>query len=250
MKRHGALTVFLLMLMAVSGCASEGRVGILSRGFSLEADAGHLLRNGRTFDELGPVHGEACRHLILLAIPWGGGSFGWGTATLSSALESALSIRGGDALLNVRVTTSLYNCLICLYLYDSRGDRDTVPPSVVRQRGVEAVLNWIVYIIECRDGTLYTGVTNDLTRRLTAHAKGIGAKYTRGRSPFSLRYTETHPTKGQALQRERQIKKLETTCKRALASRPDDQAIRPAETSCSPLNGSPKKLKALSDCSE
>jgi len=80
------------------------------------------------------------------------------------------------------------------------------------------VVSWIVYIIECRDGTLYTGVTNDLTRRLAAHAKGAGAKYTRGRGPFSIRYTETHRTKGQALQREGYIKKLKTSCKRALTS--------------------------------
>jgi hypothetical protein len=45
-------------------------------------------------------------------IPWGGGSFGWGTATISYALDAALNVKGGDALLNVRVTTSLYNFLI------------------------------------------------------------------------------------------------------------------------------------------
>jgi len=95
-----------------SGCSSQGRVGILSRGFSLEADAGALLQHGRSFDDLGAVQGEACRHLILLAIPWGGGSFGWGTATVSYALEEALKVKGGDALLNVRVTTSLYNFLV------------------------------------------------------------------------------------------------------------------------------------------
>lgn len=79
-------------------------------------------------------------------------------------------------------------------------------------------MSWIVYIIECGDGTLYTGVTNDLIRRLEAHAKGVGAKYTRGRGPFCIRYTETHATKGQALQREGHIKKLDTTAKRALDS--------------------------------
>ena len=79
-------------------------------------------------------------------------------------------------------------------------------------------MSWTVYIIECRDGTLYTGVTNDLTRRLDAHVKGIGAKYTRGRGPFSIRYTETVPTKSLALQREAHIKKLHKTCKLALKS--------------------------------
>jgi putative endonuclease len=77
-------------------------------------------------------------------------------------------------------------------------------------------LTWKVYILECADGTLYTGVTNDLTRRLEAHAKGRGAKYTRGRGPFAIRYTETHSSKGHALQREGHIKKLDTVSKRAL----------------------------------
>jgi hypothetical protein len=112
MKRTVKLAIVLILLMLGSGCSSQGRVGILSRGFSLEADAGALLQNGRAFDELGAVQGQACRHLILLAIPWGGGSFGWGTATISYALDAALNIKGGDALLNVRVTTSLYNFLI------------------------------------------------------------------------------------------------------------------------------------------
>ena len=80
------------------------------------------------------------------------------------------------------------------------------------------MVDWIVYVIECRDGTLYTGITNDLPRRLEAHARGIGAKYTRGRGPFRIRYTETHSTKGQALQREGHIKKLNATAKRALTS--------------------------------
>ncbi|WP_447984681.1 hypothetical protein [Nitrospira sp. Nam74] len=104
--------IVLILILLGSGCSSQGRVGILSRGFSLEADAGALLQNGRVFDELGAVQGEACRHLILLAIPWGGGSFGWGTATVSYALEEALKVKGGDALLNVQVSTSLYNFLV------------------------------------------------------------------------------------------------------------------------------------------
>ena len=43
---------------------------------------------------------------------------------------------------------------------------------------------WTVYILQCRDGTLYTGITDDLQRRLRAHQEGKGAKYTRGRGPL------------------------------------------------------------------
>ena len=67
---------------------------------------------------------------------------------------------------------------------------------------------WFVYILECADRTLYTGITNNLDKRLKAHAEGKGAKYTRGRGPLILRYTENHPTKGFALQREAVIKSL------------------------------------------
>ena len=80
-------------------------------------------------------------------------------------------------------------------------------------------LSWTVYIVECADGTLYTGVTTDLRRRLEAHANGNGAKYTRGRGPFSVFYTERCSTKGEALQREAQIKRLDARRKRALISK-------------------------------
>jgi putative endonuclease len=70
---------------------------------------------------------------------------------------------------------------------------------------------WTVYILECRDKTLYTGITNDMESRLVKHAKGAGAKYTkytRGRDPYKVIYTERHRTKGRALKREAEIKSL------------------------------------------
>lgn len=80
---------------------------------------------------------------------------------------------------------------------------------------------WIVYILECADGSLYTGITNDLERRLRAHASGTGAKYTKRRGPFTVRYTESLDSKGAALQREAAIKSLDRTAKMALlAARP------------------------------
>jgi len=69
-------------------------------------------------------------------------------------------------------------------------------------------MSWTVYILECSDKTLYTGITNDMQSRFAKHAKGKGAKYTRGRSPLKLVYTEQHRTKGRALKRELEIKSL------------------------------------------
>ena len=76
---------------------------------------------------------------------------------------------------------------------------------------------WIVYILECADNTLYTGITNDMENRLAKHAKGTGAKYTRGRAPFKIIYTEHHRTKGRALKREAEIKSLSRKQKLKLA---------------------------------
>ncbi|MDF2654342.1 MAG: endonuclease containing a domain [Bacillota bacterium] len=65
-----------------------------------------------------------------------------------------------------------------------------------------------VYIVECADGTLYTGWTTDLGARIAAHNSGGGAKYTRGRGPVRLLYSECCEDKSTALRREHQIKKL------------------------------------------
>jgi putative endonuclease len=63
-------------------------------------------------------------------------------------------------------------------------------------------------MVLCSDGTLYTGYTTDLVRRINTHNKGRGAKYTRGRLPVFLVYSEEFPTKSEALRRELEIKKL------------------------------------------
>lgn len=65
-----------------------------------------------------------------------------------------------------------------------------------------------VYMLRCRGGMLYTGWTNDLTRRLAAHNSGRGAKYTRGRRPVELVYAEELTDKESALRRECALKKL------------------------------------------
>lgn len=75
---------------------------------------------------------------------------------------------------------------------------------------------WYVYILRCRDGTLYTGITDDVQRRLAAHNAGKGAKYTRGRGPVTLCYQETVESYGAALRREYAIKRLPRQEKLAL----------------------------------
>jgi len=81
-------------------------------------------------------------------------------------------------------------------------------------------MTWIVYILECNDKSLYTGITNDLERRLGEHGKGTGAKYTKTRRPVRLRYTEAYGTKSDALKREAAIKSLTRTNKLALIGAP------------------------------
>lgn len=65
-----------------------------------------------------------------------------------------------------------------------------------------------VYILLCADGTLYTGWTNDVEKRLAAHNAGRGAKYTRGRRPVTLLYAEECASRSEAMSREAAIKKL------------------------------------------
>ena len=67
---------------------------------------------------------------------------------------------------------------------------------------------WYVYILKCGDGTLYTGITDDVSARLQAHREGKGAKYTRGRGPLELIYQEEAENHSAAAKREWQIKQL------------------------------------------
>lgn len=67
---------------------------------------------------------------------------------------------------------------------------------------------WYLYILRCGDGTLYTGITTDVERRLEAHRQGRGAKYTRGRGPLELAYQEECGTHSEALKREYAVKQL------------------------------------------
>jgi len=73
-----------------------------------------------------------------------------------------------------------------------------------------------VYVLECSDGTYYTGYTTDVQRRVAEHDAGEGAKYTRGRTPVELRHTESFESKSAAMSREHEIKQL---------SRPEKEAL-------------------------
>jgi putative endonuclease len=72
------------------------------------------------------------------------------------------------------------------------------------------------YILECADGTLYTGWTKDLARRVQAHNDGRGARYTRGRRPVHLVYWETQPSRNAAQRREAVLRRLSRVQKRQL----------------------------------
>ncbi len=74
----------------------------------------------------------------------------------------------------------------------------------------------VVYVLECADGTFYTGYTTDLERRVAEHESGEGAKYTRGRTPVTLRYHEHYESRSAALSREYEIKQLSRAAKERL----------------------------------
>ena len=79
--------------------------------------------------------------------------------------------------------------------------------------------SWKLYILRCKDGSLYTGITTDVSARLEAHRSGKGAKYTRGRAPLELVYCEECGSHSDALKREWQIKQLTKEEKCALIAK-------------------------------
>ncbi|MGE5800913.1 MAG: GIY-YIG nuclease family protein [Gemmatimonadota bacterium] len=76
----------------------------------------------------------------------------------------------------------------------------------------------MVYLLRCRDGSLYTGITNDLARRLESHQHGTASAYTRSRRPLALAYQEAQPDRGAALRREAAIRRLSRAEKLTLCS--------------------------------
>ena len=82
---------------------------------------------------------------------------------------------------------------------------------------------WFVYLLRCADGTLYTGITTDVERRVAEHNgnHGLGARYTRSRRPVTLAHVEPACSRAEAARREAAIKQLDRACKLALCSLPD-----------------------------
>lgn len=105
---------------------------------------------------------------------------------------------------------------------------------------------WFVYILRCQDGSLYTGATNDLARRLASHGAGKGARYTRSRLPVELVYSRPVRGKGAALRAEAGLKKLTRSEKLAVvagATRPG-RSRPPGRRGRRP--GIPARLRAVS----
>ncbi len=91
---------------------------------------------------------------------------------------------------------------------------DSAPSKPKRKRAPQG--RWTVYIVRCSDGSFYTGYTGNLEKRLAAHNKGKGAKYTASRRPVELVYRETFTDRFSAMKREYRIKCLPRAKKQAL----------------------------------
>ena len=90
---------------------------------------------------------------------------------------------------------------------------------------------YYAYMLRCADNTIYSGYTTDLARRVAAHNRGVGAKYTRSRLPVTLVYYEVFPLKNQALKREAALKRLTHRQKEAIIQGKDEAAsLLPATT--------------------
>ncbi len=88
----------LLGMLALIGCTSVGSLGIIAKS---SADPVSLLSKGHSVKDLGPAEGRACRYFALAVIPWG-------NSDIQNAVDQALQKTGGDALVNVSTSTSLY----------------------------------------------------------------------------------------------------------------------------------------------
>ena len=84
-------------------------------------------------------------------------------------------------------------------------------------------MNWQVYMILCTDNSLYTGISNDVERRLSQHASQRGVKYFRGRQPVRVVYLESGHTRSTASCREAVIKRMQRPEKERLISSPDNE---------------------------
>ena len=88
----------LAMILLFAGCSSTGNLGMVTKSV---AEPGSLLTSSHPYKVIGPTKGKACRYFLLGIIPWG-------DSTLKAAMDKALAETGGDALINLSVTSSLY----------------------------------------------------------------------------------------------------------------------------------------------
>lgn len=91
-------------------------------------------------------------------------------------------------------------------------------PACARQPSKARAMCWFVYLIECRDRSIYTGITNDVPARYAAHASGRGARYTRAHPPLRLLAAVSFPDRSSAARAEYAVKQLSAGRKRALAA--------------------------------
>ena len=94
---------------------------------------------------------------------------------------------------------------------------------------------WLVYILRCSDGSLYTGITTDIDRRIAEHGNSRGAKYCRGREPLELAYLESGHDRSSASRREAAIKALSRVAKERLIAEDRDPLGRDYQTGSSPV---------------
>ncbi len=98
MEGNRCVGVLMGALLFMQGCTSVGSLGIVTRS---QLDNAAILSSGKPFEELGYVEGESCRYFALAVVPWG-------DSTFSKAVDQALARTGGDALINVTVSSGLY----------------------------------------------------------------------------------------------------------------------------------------------
>ncbi len=93
-------------------------------------------------------------------------------------------------------------------------------------------MSWTVYILQCADGSLYTGITTNIIRRINEHEAGIGARYTKGRGPFQLMYQKPCRNRAEASKLEIAIKSLSRTKKLALISQAAQIKLENTQSPC------------------
>lgn len=115
--------------------------------------------------------------------------------------------------------------------FDGWDPLDYVTPFGIRLLPCETnVTDWFVYLVQCSDGSLYTGVSTDVVRRLTMHNQGKGARYTRARRPVRLVFVDGRIDKSHALRSEIAIKRMPAVEKRALIAAAGLEDVSPTET--------------------